>query len=114
MLNDQLRSRTVGCKMTDAECERLTALAERDGLTLSEWCRNVLLARADGEKPRTVEEIMLAEVLALRTILLNAFYQLARGEALTPGEMQSLIERADHDKLSKAQERFVAAAGGAA
>lgn len=114
MPNDQLRSRTVGCKMTDAECERLTALAEAGGLTLSEWCRNVLLARADGEKHRTVDEIVLAEVLALRTILLNAFYQLARGETLTPTEMQSLIERADQNKLSKAQERFAAMAGGTA
>ncbi|HEV2196059.1 MAG TPA: hypothetical protein VGR55_10790 [Candidatus Acidoferrum sp.] len=114
MPKDQLRSRTVGCKMTDAECERLIALAETEGLTLSEWCRRVLLARADREKLRTVEEIVLAEVLALRTILLNAFYQLARGEVPTPGEMQNLIERADLDKLSKAQERFVAAAGGAA
>lgn len=114
MPNDQLRSRTVGCKMTDGECERLTALAEREGLTLSEWCRNALLMRADGEKPRTVEETVLAEVLALRTILLNAFYHLGRGAVLTPGEMQSLIERADQDKLRKAQERFAAVAGGAA
>ena len=31
-------------------------LAETDGLTFGEWCRHVLLARADGERPRTVEE----------------------------------------------------------
>lgn len=114
MPNDQLRSRTVGCKMTDAECERLTVLAASDGLTLSEWCRQVLLTRADGEKPRMIEETVLAEVLALRTILLNAFYQLARGGVLTPDEMQSLIERADQDKLRKAQERFAAVVGGTA
>jgi hypothetical protein len=68
MPNDQLRSRTVGCKMTDAERERLTGLAETDGLTLSEWYRQVLLARADGERPRTIEETVLAEVFALGTI----------------------------------------------
>ena len=113
MPNDQLRSRTVGCKMTDAECERLTALAGREGLTLSEWCRQVLLSGANGDKPRTVEETVLAELLALRTILLNAFYQLAQGEGLTPDEMQTLIERADQDKRRKAQERFAALAGGA-
>ncbi len=60
MPNDQLRSRTDGCKMADAECERLTVLAETDDLTLSEWCRQVLLARADGERPRTIEETVLA------------------------------------------------------
>ena len=114
MPNDQLRSRTVGCKVTDTECEGLTALAMREGLTLSEWCRHVLLERANGEKPRTVEETVLAEVLALRTILLNTFYQLAQGEPLTAHDMQSLIERADRDKLQKAQERFAAVAGGTA
>ena len=114
MPNDQLRSRTVGCKMTDAECERLTALAEREGLTLSEWCREVLLERANGAKPNSAKETVLAEVLALRTILLNVSYQLAQGVPLTADEMQSLIDRADQDKLRKAQERFAAVAGGAA
>ena len=50
----------MGCKMADAECERLTVLAGTDDLTLSEWCRQVLLARADGERPRTIEETVLA------------------------------------------------------
>lgn len=34
---DQPRNRTVGCKMTDSEAERLTAVAEGDGMTLGEW-----------------------------------------------------------------------------
>src|SRR5579885_1351025 len=45
---DQIRNRTVGCKMTDSEAERLTAVAEGDGMTLGEWVREVLLERADG------------------------------------------------------------------
>jgi hypothetical protein len=47
--------------MTDAESERLTVLAEIDRLTLGEWCRH-------GERPRTIEETVLAEAFALRTI----------------------------------------------
>ncbi len=111
---DQLRNRTVGCKMTGAECEQLIAVAEREGLTLGEWCRDVLLERANGRKAKPVEETLLAEVIALRTILLNALYKLAQGEALTPDEMQRLIERADQDKFHKAQERLAAAAKGGA
>jgi hypothetical protein len=34
---DQIRNRTVGCKMTDNEYERLAAVAEGDGMTLGEW-----------------------------------------------------------------------------
>ena len=43
MAADQPRTRTVGCKMTDNESERLAAVAEGDGMTLGEWAREVLL-----------------------------------------------------------------------
>src|SRR5271163_1003071 len=63
--------------MSDSEYERLSAVVESEGMTLGEWCREVLLERADGRKPSVIEETLLGEVLALRTILLNAFYKLA-------------------------------------
>src|SRR5260370_35083484 len=66
---DQIRNRTVGCKMSDSEYERLSAVVESEGMTLGEWCREVLLERAEGRKPSAIEETLLAEVLALRTIL---------------------------------------------
>lgn len=56
-----------------------------------------------------IEETMLAETLALRTILLNAFYKLAQGEKLTAEEMQAIIERADAAKAAKASERLAEA-----
>ncbi len=107
---EQVRNRTAGCKVTDSEYERLTAIAQQSGQTLGEWCRAVLLERAEGRKPSVAEESLLAEVLALRTILLNAFYKLAQGEKLTAEEMQGLIERADRDKAKKAGERRPAVA----
>lgn len=105
---DQIRNRTVGCKMSDSEYERLSAVVESEGMTLGEWCREVLLERVDGRKPSVIEETLLAEVLALRTILLNAFYKLAQGEKLTAEEMQAIIERADANKVQKAIERLAA------
>jgi hypothetical protein len=45
-------------------------------------------------------------VLALRTILLNLFYALSRGERMTAEQMQQVIERADADKLKKAADRL--------
>jgi hypothetical protein len=99
------RNRTVGCKMTDSEYEKLAAVAEQDGQTLGEWCREMLLEQAEGRKPSVIEETVLAETLALRTILLNAFYKLAQGEKLTGDEMQAIIERADAAKAAKASAR---------
>jgi len=108
---DQIRNRTVGCKMSDSEYERLSAVVETEGMTLGEWCREVLLERVDGRKPSVIEETLLAEVLALRTILLNAFYKLAQGEKLTAEELQSFIDRADATKVQKAIERLAAKPG---
>jgi 2-iminoacetate synthase ThiH len=48
----------------------------------------------------------MAEVVALRAILLNVLFKQANGERLTSEEMQRLIERADSDKLKKARERL--------
>jgi len=39
---DQIRNRTVGCKMSDSEYERLSAVVESEGMTLGEWCREAL------------------------------------------------------------------------
>lgn len=109
MSADQLRNRTVGCKMSESEYEKLAAVAEQDGMTLGEWVREVLLERMEGRKPTVIEETVLAETLALRTILLNAFYKLAQGGKLTEDEMQAIIERADAAKAAKASERLGAA-----
>ena len=86
MPNDQLRNRTVGSKVTESEYAQLAAIAEREGVTLGEWCREVLLARvnaAQGRVATAAEQTLLAEVVALRAILLNAIYKLVPQEDLT-------------------------------
>jgi hypothetical protein len=70
---------------------------------ISEWARLRLLAAATSEP---ADHVLLAEVLALRAILLTLHFALATGEILTPETMQRLIDRADADKLLKAQDRL--------
>jgi hypothetical protein len=101
------RTRSISTKVTDEEYAQMEALA--GGQTISEWARDVLLRVA---KPNVSEHTVLAEVLALRTILLNALYKLSHGEALSAEEMKRLIERADQDKFRKAHELLAAVAIG--
>ena len=110
--NDQLRNRTVGSKLTESEHAQLAAIAEREGVTLGEWCREVLLASANSQAvtATAAEQALLAEVVALRTILLNALYKLAPQEELTDRDLDRLIERADKDRFQRARERLAAAA----
>jgi len=55
---DQIRNRTVGCKMTDSEAERLTAVAEQDGMTLGEWCREAILRVGSASDDPALAEIV--------------------------------------------------------
>jgi hypothetical protein len=102
-----LRSKSISTKVTDEEYARFEALAGEQ--TISEWAREVLLKAT---KPNAGEQTLLAEVLALRTILLNVHFAVSQGQALTAEEMQQLIARADQDKLSKARQRLAEATTG--
>jgi hypothetical protein len=102
-----LRTKSISTKVTDEEYAQFEALAGEQ--TISEWTRNVLLKAS---KPNADEQTVLAEVLALRTILLNVHFAVSQGQTLTAEEMQQLIERADQNKLSKARQRFAEAATG--
>jgi hypothetical protein len=112
---DQLRNRTVGSKMTESEYEQLVTVAEREGLTLGEWCREVLLAEANAnevKQPSAIEQTLLAEFVALRMILLNALSKLGQKKELSEHELQELAELADQERFQRAQERLAAAVAG--
>ena len=98
------RIKSVGTKVTEAEYALLEACATAEGVSISEWCRNVLLGK--GNRPTEIQKITLAEILALRTILLNLHFAVARAETITADAMQAIIERADRDKVKKAMERL--------
>ena len=67
----ELRSKSVGTKVSEAELRVLESRAERAGLTLSEWVRDVLPGSSVEMGTLAAERAILAEVLAMRTILLN-------------------------------------------
>jgi hypothetical protein len=96
-----LRTKSISTKVTDEEYAQFEALA--GGQTISEWARDVLLKAT---KPNAGEQTVLAELLALRTILLNMHFAVSQGQTPTAEEMQQLIERADQNKLSRARERL--------
>jgi len=81
--------------------------AQSAGLRLAEWVREVLLSAP--EEPRDVaDEVVLAELLALRSLFLNLHFR--QGQApLTEAEMRNLIDRADGAKMQRSHERLEAA-----
>ncbi len=110
MVRPVLRTRLVGTRVSDEEYAQLESLAGTQ--TLSEWIREVLLQQAAPSVATPGEEILLAELAALRTILLNVLFRLAAGEKISAPEMKQLIARADAEKQRKAQSHLEEARGG--
>ena len=117
MVKPTLRTKSIGFKVIDEEYAQLDAAAQTSGRSLGEWCRQVLLANVNGQEPKAATDsagnsqvALLAELVALREILLNVLFRQANGKTLTPPEMQGLIDRADSSKLNKARERLAKAA----
>ena len=98
------KTKSVGTKVSEAEFALLEERARGAGMRLAEWVREALLAApgtgrpgsVGSAAPSTVEsEAVLAEVMALRSLLLNLHFRAAKGEPVAEAEMRGLIERAD-------------------
>ena len=72
------RTKSIGTKVTPEEYARIQTLAGEQ--PVSEWVRAALL-RAAEDTPAT-NSIVLAELLALRAILLNVHFHLCNGRRL--------------------------------
>jgi len=101
------RTRSAGAKVTEEEYKQLEALAQTRGLTLGEWCRDVLLAQLKRPLVSLPEETILAEVLGLRMIMINLLRALGNEETLTEEKVQKVIQWADTEKLTTAVERLL-------
>ncbi|MGC9200268.1 MAG: plasmid mobilization protein [Acidobacteriaceae bacterium] len=116
-----LRTKSVGTKVSEAEFAALEARAQASGRTLSEWVRDVLLSapgtgrpgnegtggEAMGAPDNWAGEVVLAEVLALRTLFLN-LRPLPDHDLPSAGEVRAEIARVDATKMQRARERLAA------
>ena len=75
-----LRAKTIATRVTPDELAEVEAAAEGAGKTVAEWLRELVL-KAARERPADPTEVLLAEVSALRYILLNLFHATAQANA---------------------------------
>lgn len=103
-MSKPFRARSIGTKVTTDEYARLEARAREEQLSISEWSRRVLLDAANIGPGRAGEHAILAEVIALRTIVANLIYAFASEGKVTAEQMHAFIERADRTKSKRAAE----------
>jgi len=90
--------------VSEAELRVLESRAERAGVTLSEWVRDVLLGSSVDAGTMAAERAILAEMLAMRAILLNFMLKLSARQPITEQVSRELIAWADSNKMRKALE----------
>ena len=107
LLKPPLRIKSVSTKVSEEEFAALEARARARKLTLSEWVRAELMEPREGSGG-AAGEVLLGEVLALRSILINLLFSVSQGKPVTAEAMAELIARADGDKSRRAMERLTA------
>ena len=96
-LKPPLRTKSVGTKVSEAEFASLEERARGAGLTLGEWVREALLAEPEKSGAEVAGEVVLAELLALRTLFLNL--RPLPGHGLpTEEEVRAEVARVDGSK----------------
>jgi uncharacterized protein (DUF1778 family) len=93
MMKAILRTKSISTKVTEEEYARLEELAGTTGQSMSEWVRTKLLEQAERKAAKVSEETLLT---------------VAKGEAMTVEQMQTVIERADASKLERAPKLLAA------
>ena len=100
------RTKTIATRITPEELAEVEAAAERDGKSLAEWLRELVLNSAR-QRPADPVELLLSEVAATRYMLLNLFHATAQanaeGKHLLPDSVLKIRDTADRRKLQTAR-----------
>jgi len=102
-----LRTKTLGTKVSEEEFAQLEAAASERGLTLSEWCREVIL-RGGSSNDSERHAPALAEIVGVRLLLVNVLRPLAAGEKISPeafDKMLDQISEVKHELAAKLQQQ---------
>ena len=99
------RTRSVTAKVTPREEALLRKCSEEQGLTLSEWLRQVAL---QGAQTSPEARLLLSELLSLRMIVLRLNLDQIGGEEITEARVKEILDRAEASKLSLAEQRIQA------
>jgi uncharacterized protein (DUF1778 family) len=102
--NESNRTKFIATRLTDAEFAEIESAAASAGKKVAEWLREAALAqaRATGEEKAT-DTVLLAEVMALRSLIVNLFAVASKGP-LSDETLRKIAAYADATKDQKTEE----------
>ena len=100
---ETFRAKSVATRITEAEFAEIEAAAARAGKKVSEWLRDAALTQARTSPVDRTDPVLLAELMAIRTLVLNLFASASKGP-LTEESLRKMSAYADSIKQQKAEE----------
>ena len=94
---------TLGIRVTEHERNTLEKRAEEAGISLSEWCRQLLL---DGLAVSPETRLILSEVLAVRKVFLALMLDLIQGQKPNEPRIREVVDQAEATKFAMAESRI--------
>jgi len=100
---ESFRAKSIATRITETEFTEIESAATAEGKKVSEWLREAALAQARGRRPDETDPILLAELMAVRNLLVNLFASASKGP-LSDESIRKMTAYADSIKLQKAEE----------
>jgi hypothetical protein len=104
-VNETSRARSIATRLTDAEFGEVEAAAADAGKKVAEWLRDAALAhaRASAGAEEQTDPILLAEIMGMRSLMLNLFARASEGP-LTTEDLRKMSAHSDSIKEQRAQD----------
>jgi hypothetical protein len=94
---------TLGIRVTEDERNTLEKRAAEAGISLNEWCRQLLL---DGISVSTETRLILSEVLSVRKVFLALMLDQIQGQKPTESRVREVVDNAEATKFAMAESRI--------
>ena len=101
--NETSRARSIATRLTETEFGEVEAAAANAGKKVAEWLRDAALAHARAGQEEQTDPILLAEIMGMRTLMLNLFARASEGP-LTTEDLRKMSAYSDSIKEQKAKE----------
>jgi hypothetical protein len=102
--NETARGRSIATRLTDAEFGEVEAAAGIAGKKVGEWLREAALAQARSTHyDEQTDQILLAEMMGMRSLMLNLFARASEGP-LTTEDLRKMSAYSDSIKEQRAQD----------
>jgi uncharacterized protein (DUF1778 family) len=103
--NETSRAKSIATRLTEAEFGEVEAAAAANGKKVAEWLREAALAqaRASAVVEEQTDPILLAEIMGMRSLMLNLFARASEGP-LTTDDLRKMSAYSDSIKEQRAQD----------